>query len=299
MPTKNVTFEFYSVNSVISVQQIVNAIKNERKNVNIKKFNNIPVYDYFARMRDIKEITLQSTNSKCWIVNLEKINVLDQAYIGDLNGSRSAVANKDDEGPLVDTVFLYAPETHVIALQRNRNGIGFNAFCVYLRKLLNNDDLNLEIILDPDILVKLKKMSLVKKIEYKIAKPVNYDFAKKENRTLNADIELIKNLNGDNMSIVISSERGNELSAAKAKEKIKALFSSKNQSLELDKMKVRGEIEGELDTIDLIKGKVNYTKKFRLTKGKKVTEIMLMEAVEEAYKNNRSDLVRLYSRKDE
>lgn len=288
MAQRSVTFDFFTLKSN-NLAQLEIALKKELTLRSNNTVNNVKVFDFYARIRDIK-----NTNN-VWIGNVENLNVLDQANIGDIGGGRQAVATKADQGPLFDTIFLYNPLNSVIVLHRNRSGLGVTSFTKYLSELVNDEDLVLEIIIDPDTLIRLDKMALVQNFEYNISKPTNYTFAKEGARSLHSDLELLKLFSGEKMKVVIGSEKGKKLTRDIVIKKVKALLS--NETANVTKLDVKGYIDGEVDTLDLIKNRVIHTKKFNLKKGQKVTDVMLIDAVEEAYNKHRTNLNRMYINK--
>ncbi|WP_058301706.1 DUF6731 family protein [Gorillibacterium timonense] len=289
MPTKAITFDFFTFKSQTS-DALEQALIKELATRKLGNFNNVKVVDFYARIREI------ANENDLWICNAEKVNVLDEAYIGDLQGSREALAQQDDQGPIFDTIFLYNPKNQVIALQRNRSGLGMNTFISYLCKLTSCDDVELEVIIDPNTLIKLNKMSLVKSIEYKISRPTNFTFARGAKRGLSGDIDFLRFFQGDSLKVVIGSDKGNKLGKPAILSKVKNLLTN-SQSIE--KLNVSGQIEGDMETIDLIKQRIIFTKKKYLKKHKKLTVDMIMETVKEAYNYHKTNLNRMYINRDE
>lgn len=289
MPTKNVTFDFFTFKCPSNQNALVEALEKEMNIRKNNKLNNIKLYDYFCRIWDIKK-----TQEGYYICNVEKINVLDEANIGDLSSQRTTVATNPNQGPLFDTAFFYNPKNEIIILQRNRYGLGHRSFISYLSKLLNRDDVDLELVIDPDTLIKLKKMSLVKKLEYTISKPTNLQFAKNENRSLDGDLKLAKELSGSSLKVEIGSEKGSNLSLNEVKRKVTSLLGLSDN---IKRLNVRGQIGEDLETIDLIKNRIIYTEKYKLTKGQKVTVPMVLDTFEKAYKYHEANLNRMFVNK--
>lgn len=289
MPTKKVTFDFFTFKCHSDQNALKNALDKEKALRSKGGLNNIKLFDYVARIWDIEQ-----THEGYYVCNVEKINVLDEAHIGDISNQRTTVATQPNQGPLFDTSFLYNPRNEVIVLQRNKHGLGYSSFTSYLSKLTGKDDIELEIVIDPDVLVKLKKMSLIKKLTYTISKPTNLKFSRNDNRSLNGDLMLAKMLSGDCLKVEIGAEKGKELTLADVKKKISSLL---GLSGNVSKLNVRGQIGEDMETIDLIKHKVSYVEKFKLTKGKKVTVPMILDTLPKAYKFHEYNLNRLFVNK--
>lgn len=286
MPTRKVNFDFFTFKCPSDQNSLVKVLDNEIQIRAKGKLNNVKLFDYVSRIWEINK-----TPEGFYICNVEKINVLDEAHIGDLSNQRTTVATQPNQGPLFDTAFLYNPVNEVLILQRNRNGLGHKSFISYLSKLTNKDDIDLEIIIDPDTLIKLKKMSLVKKLTYTISKPTNLKFAGDENRSLDGDLKLAKQLSGSSLKVEIGSEKGSQLTIEEAKKKISSLLGFTEN---ISRLNVRGQIGEDMETIDLIKNKVGYTESFKLTKGKKVTVPMILSALPNAYKYHEANLNRMF-----
>jgi hypothetical protein len=291
MPTKKVTFDFFTFKCPTDQNALVKALDKEILIRASSKLNNIILFDYVTRIWEIEK-----TQDGLYVCNVEKINILDEAHIGDTTNQRTTVATQPNQGPLFDTAFLYNPTNEVVVVQRNRNGLGHSSFLSYLIKLTGKEDLDLELILDPNILVKLKKMSLVKKLTYTISKPTSLKFAKSEKRSLDGDLKLAKQLSGDSLKVEIGSEKGKELSLEEAKKKVTDLL---GLSGSVSKLNVRGKIGEDLETIDLIKHKVTYVEKYKITKGKKVSVSMILESLPKAYEFHKTNLNRMYVNKKE
>lgn len=284
MATKICNFDFYTV-SCSDKSEIAKALVKEAATRKAGGVNNVPVFDFFARTREIK------LDNKLWVGYVEKINTLDEAHIGDLGGKRETLASNDDQGPIFDTVFLYNPVNNVLVLHRTRSGMGTTAFAKYLSKLVGDDDLELEVVIDPDALKRLEKISMVKSIDYKISKPTNFKFLKDNKASFNSDLALVKLFQGENIKITIG---GQKLEKENILTKVKQLLKAEDG---ISKLEVKGEANGEPDTIDLIKNRVVHTKKYSVSKNKKVTEVMLMDEILIGYSKNKTNLDRLYINK--
>jgi hypothetical protein len=296
LATKNVTYDFFTFKNKNNQNILKQTLEKEYKLRQSKKVNNIKLYDYYARIREIEyqQFDFNNQDSGYWLCNIEKINVLDEASIGDLQGGRQTIATGDDQGPIIDTVFLYNPFNDVIVLQRNRSGLSLNSFTLFLSKLTNSNDIELELIIDPNALEKLKKMPIVDRIEYKISKPTSYKFAKNEDRSLRGDIKLAELFQGENLKVVIGAQRGGHLHKTKILSKVKSLLRNSDG---LHKLNVRGRVNGDIEILDLIKQRILFTKKFNLKRGEKVTLVKLQDAIIEAYKFHSQTLDNMYINK--
>lgn len=284
MATKICNFDFFTI-ACQDKSAIEKSFKIESQIRNSGRVNNIKFPDFYARIRHIEQ------EGKFWFGYVEKVNVFDEAHVGDLSGIRQTLATKPDEGPVFDTVFLYNPVTNVLVLHRNRSGLGTTTFARYLGKLVGEDDLELEIVIDPDTLARLKKINIVRSIDYRISKPQNFTFAKGVNGSMNADLELVKFFKGDNIKVTIGGEGLGKQNIVK---KVQSLLKVSDG---VSKLEVKGEHNGDPDTIDLIKNRIVHTKVYSLSKNRKLTEIMLMDEIKIGYKKHKTNLDRLYFNK--
>ena len=70
MATRNVSYDFFHLKIKNNPNALSDALTKEQAQRKMNSFNNINVYDYYSRIREI------DTNYGIWIVNVEKINVL-------------------------------------------------------------------------------------------------------------------------------------------------------------------------------------------------------------------------------
>lgn len=298
MAQKKVNYDFFTINygDGIKKDMLSEQLEKELGIVNAKKLNNVKVFDFTARVRHIEKRKINKKlneykDNYYWVVSIERLNTNDEAYVGDLNGARDTYGQGPDQGPLTDTVFLFNPLNGVLILQRSRGGMGMGAFTKYLSKLTGAEDLTLEIIVDPNTISKLNKISAIKSIEYKISPPTNFKSFSKETRSFQGDLQLAKKLSGANLKVVIGAEKGEVLNKENAVKKIKSFL---NAEVDASVLRVNGQISGEVEVLDLISKKIVYTKVFNLTKGKKVTFVNLLDALEDAYNAKKTLLNTLY-----
>jgi len=289
MPTKTINFDFFTVNNVVEqkIDVLDTVLQKELLNVKNNVFNNVKMFGYFARVRAISKnptntsIPISQGGEYYWVVTVERVHTDEESYVADAAGNRQTYATGPDEGPVIDTVFLYNPNNKIFVVNRSRGGLGFNHLTTYLSKLTDMEDLILEIIIDPNVLDKLKKIPMIKYVEYNISVPTNLSALGDPNRGFEGDIKLAKKLLAGRMKVILGSDKGKKLSLENVKSKVNSVLSMGES---VKGLLVKGEREGIEETLDLIKQRVIYTKKVNIPKGKKINYIMIMDIAEEAYK---------------
>lgn len=303
MATKRINFDFFTVNNIIEQNKdlLDLVLQSEFNNVKRNIYNNVNLFGYLARVREIYKnpvnpaLTISQGGDYYWIVTVERVNTDEEAYVADELGNRQTYGNGPNEGPVIDTVFLYNPNNNIFVVNRSRGGLGFNHLTTYLSNLTGSEDLILEIIIDPDVLDKLNKIPLIKYVEYSISSPTTFKAVSNKSRTLDGDFELARKLLAGRMKIIIGSEKGGKLSLENVKAKVKTILSLGES--EIKGLVVKGERGGSEETLDLIKQRVIFTKVVNVPKGKKVNYIMIMDYAEEAYKDKSKLLNTLYINK--
>lgn len=85
MTTRWANFDFFRVQSKNS-SQLDSVLSSEMSTLKLGQLNTIKVFDSYCRIRVLDQ------RNKCWLGNIEKLNVLDEAHIGDLKGTRQTLA---------------------------------------------------------------------------------------------------------------------------------------------------------------------------------------------------------------
>lgn len=285
MVKRQIKFDYYQLTQSSMGKYLENVLielETELKS-NPKVFRNIEVSGYILRVRSIKKVNVddKNLNRYCWIGHIEKIDTYSEAYVGDLTGNRNTYAEGDDEGPIKDSIFLYDPFINIISSHRS-NTLSYMQLNSYLRNITNDDELSLEVIVDPNVISKLQNIPEIKEIEYSIAAPQKWGKMASASRDINSDLLLAQKLNAGRMKVCIGPEKGDKIDKSNALKKIKSLLPFAKQ--EVTVLKVKGVLSDETDTLDLIHGKFEATKYINLTKGKKLTFVQVEESIEEAYK---------------
>ena len=292
MTTKNVSVDFFKLDSndiKKSIQKLSTKLAEQKKDIASKKRSNIKIFDFHVRFAHLE------LSNNVWFGHLEKVRTEEYAVVGDLAGSRNTFAINQDEGPVNDTTFFFWPSYGIIGIYRLREGVSHKSFVIFLDKLLS-DEVKLNIILGEDQAKRLDKMRLVKKMEYKISRPNNAKFLKDENTGFFQEAKLIEQLNSNSMDIIIAAGKGKKLEKEQILKKARRILNHNDKGIKVDKMKIIGRQHHDAveETIDLIEDRMVYKEKLTIPKNKKVTPEMMIDVVQRAYADKRTELARMY-----
>lgn len=296
MATKRVSFDFFTVHFGPGT----NEDKFDKKLTleNSKQIKSeIEVFNYLLRIGSLKKVKKNQSfpsmdDNYLWVGAIERINVSDEAYAGKKGvPGRSTFASGDDEGPLKDTVFLYDPKTGVLILERSRGGLYHANMTNYISSLCHDENVILKIMVDSKVLTKLEKLPVINSIEYSISTP-NPSSLSNNGRAVHGDINLLNLLNGNKLNIVIGTDKDNYLKKANALTKVKDLLSSKES---ISRLVVKGTNNSDLEILDLIKERIEASKKVNAGAGKKVSFVHVMDTIVDVYRD-KENLIKDYTK---
>ncbi|MBN1671193.1 MAG: hypothetical protein JXR37_09185 [Kiritimatiellae bacterium] len=138
----------------------------------LRNIGNLPDDD--SRNVDFQGVPFRLHEFHEWREYLEgeviKIRMEDIPVKASIHGGIEAIDLKEDEGVGEETAFLYTPEMQVVTLQRNHFGTSAFKFARYCQELAGLDEpIFLVPILRPDVMKRLNAMSVLKKVEIRIA----------------------------------------------------------------------------------------------------------------------------------
>lgn len=171
------------------------------------------------------------------------------------------IIGDDDDGGLGHyTSFMYDSTNDVIAIQTNRNGVSANGVAAYFRRNYKVKDITLEIIINPDKLEQLLKMTTISSFQVSIARPENAAFVNLDNKKAFSEMNTIADNTDANiltLQLGIGYKRDATLKRQSIFSYVRNLL-SKNQNLDVRKIEVKGKEheDDNLDTLDLITNKV-------------------------------------------
>lgn len=198
-----------------------------------------------------------------WLISISKLDLTRQVEIGDMKTAKVDERNKplkttDTQGLVIETQFLYDPETHVFASFRTAGGVNLNLLKSFLVRYCNVKGIIFAVIPDKDGIKDIDKMVKGGKITYKIAGVSAIKTITNPNNSELKDIEYANQMGGDAMEVTISAE-DNTLKPKLFKDKLKFLFKH-SDDLKLKKLRAEGIDGNGVETpLDLLQHKLKTT----------------------------------------
>ena len=198
-----------------------------------------------------------------WLISISRLDPTRQVEIGDMKTAKVDERNKplkttDTQGLVIETQFLYDPETHVFATFSNAGGVKLNLLKYFLVRYCDVKGIMFAVIPDKDGIKDIDSMVKGGKITYKIAGVSAIQNIKNPNASELKDIEYADQMGGDEMEITISAENNN-LKPKSFKDKLKFLFKH-SDDLELKKLRAEGINDNGVETpLDLLQHKLKTT----------------------------------------
>lgn len=175
----------------------------------------------------------------------------------------SDIIGEEEDGGLGHyTSFIYDSSNDVIGVQSNRNGVSANGIASYFRRNFNVRDISLEVIINPDEIEKLQKMTSISSFAVTIAKPQSGVAFNNRNqpRAIKEMTDVADRTAANTMTLQLSIgyDRNGTLRKGAVSSYVRSLF-SREDSLEIRKVEIRGREtdEDNLETIDLVTNKVS------------------------------------------
>jgi hypothetical protein len=134
-----------------------------------------------------------------------KIRMDEVPLKASLHGSTRFIDLNDDEGIGEETAFHYYVPWRVLLLQRNRHAVSASAFTWYFNH--GGPIIELVPILRSDILQRLARMTIMKKLDVKIAGVENAEIFRGEGHGVGAIIDLKEAFSAPNVSVSVSMGR--------------------------------------------------------------------------------------------
>lgn len=196
----------------------------------------------------------------CWIGDIVKIRKDIAPIKADTDGNIEIIPMNDRQGLGEETAFLYCPRTNSLLLQRNRQGTSRVLFARYFEdKAALNGPLGLYPILDPEALVRMGRMRVVRKFDVRVGSIKNGDVFKGSAHSLGAIADLQAELQAPVVSIHVSMGRHRgSLPISQIRETLGSLFRFyQNGGNEVQKINVSGvDEDDEKDEFDLLNHRI-------------------------------------------
>lgn len=301
MPTKRITCNFFNFSEPTGYEGRIDLLfEGQKALINNQKVENVEVAGDILRITFLEKKT--SGSYHWWVGIVERLDVSEQGEISNLEGQKTVYGTKEDEGPIVNTGFVYYPLTKTVALHRKIGGVNDKKFGVFIRKLLkqtNTSEKSSKFTMDvlPDLskLDRLYNTNHINKLEYSFAMPENLGSQKSETRTIFGDIFLADKLGGKNMKVQI---RADEMNVSQTIQKVKQLFNFFGSD-QLTSLKVVTEHNDIEEPLDLLSNKFTDYIDVTLKKGQKETVVVIMDTIDKIFLKQRTLIQKMYINEDE
>lgn len=216
--------------------------------------------------------------------------------ICDLDGKLESINLEDEQGVAEQTAFLFDPNTRILLLQRNRSGVGVNAFTGYFgQKGSVEDPIELRPVIKGKTMQRLARFHEVRKIHVVVAKPVGTKVAQ-DGGSLGAFLDTMDSLKAPRMEFDLSMgrERSGGMVLGKAMEFIKSAFSRGTSEGTLVKLVVSGKNENEhKEILDILQDRVVFEVEVDPDRERRLRYAVRRDALQKAW-TERQDEVQLY-----
>lgn len=224
-----------------------------------------------------------------FFVLIQKNQLPPKVKVGEI--PEDILTDDEDAGLGHYTSFIYDPSNHIICIQQNKNGVTANGIAYFLKRNFEIKEALFEIVIDPEDLAKVSKMSKITSFEISIAKPTNGE-SFLENR--GSSIKEITNWADDTDANVLTLKigMGYERSASLRKSKIIDTIRSimKLGQGEIRKIEIKGaeKDEDNLAVLDLINNRVNIVVQFCQVRS--MTTVIVSQIVDLTIKSYLKDI---------
>lgn len=302
MVTKRITANFFYLNEPENnVGVMEKLLKNQQQIISGNNVQNIKVSNFYLRITDLKKET-DDNGDYWWCGIIERLETTEQVESSNLAGIKKVYAVKDDEGPIINTGFLYYPKTNTILLHKKQGGVNYQNLGIFFRKLLKETNIltkdirkfTIDIMPDLDKLDRLKNSSNILALEYSIKMPENISSLQKANRPIFGDIFLANHLGGKTMKVQIKSEGLNVKETVRKVLEVMKLGDDNVRSLKA--ITEHSEIE---EPLDLLTTRFTDFEDQNFKKGQRETVVTIMDGLNIIFKKQKGLIEVMYIRNDE
>lgn len=157
-----------------------------------------------------------------WLIDISRLDPTRPINIGDLNkeieSRNETLSTTEDQGEVVDTQFLYDPNTHVCIFARTLGGINKALFKTFLLRFCDVRGLEMAIIPDEVAINKLDEMKKTSSLTYTVAKVNNLSDIANEDRDELKDLKYANDLNANQMTMILKADSMNVKGVIKKQE---------------------------------------------------------------------------------
>lgn len=202
----------------------------------------------------------------------------------------------DDEGITNITAFVIIPKYSTLILQRNQQGVRAGSFIHLLESLIDISDISLDVMLEPDVISKLEKMTAIRTYTLRVTSPIDKDTY--EEMSVNKTAELAKHYGGRSIKVEIGMGQGNpkeSLLIDKVKQSAKSILKMKSdEQVQVESLIIRGKDfdDEKINPLDLIEQRITCEVEVPIS-GREYLQNELEGAASRAY-NEKKEVIEKY-----
>lgn len=201
---KQIKIDFYQVllpkNCSFSFQELLKQVITQKISAHER---NVAFKDHYVRLQEVNE-----KDNQVFIGNMVRIRMNDIPPVVSLREEKLQDINlESDQGLGEQTFFLYAPKIKILLLHRNFSGVRAGMFARYFETLTGQYPIELLPVLQPDILMKLQKMSIIKRFTVKLARPEHGGFYTTGHPGIKRFIDIINDYEAATIEVRLSNGR--------------------------------------------------------------------------------------------
>jgi len=228
-----------------------------------------------------------------------KIRMDEVPLKASLNGPTRFIDLNDDEGIGEETAFYYYAPWRVLLFQRNRHAVSASAFTWYFNHIADGGPIiGLAPILRSDIMQRLARMTIMRKLNVKIAGVENADIFRGEGHGVGAIIDLKEAFSAPNVSVSVSmGRRRGSLLVERVRETISGLLRvSGHDDRRLKKLAVEAQEDfaHTPELLDILKSKIIEEIAIDPTADRRLPYDRRKEALREGFSRRRTELRQMF-----
>lgn len=289
MPTRRITGTFFYLSQAAprTMNTLFDTLKKKFDDEE-EKLINIKVKEEYFRIVELSNENFLNVGRDVWVGIIEKLDTKELTVTSDMLGNRQVHGEGEEEGPVTHTGFVFDPLTSVFFLHKRIGGINYDRLGKFLRDLLEETNLvkdskkyQLSVLPDPDKLDRLKRAPAVKELTFAYKVPTNVGNLEQQDNGIVRDLLMADDFNSEFIRIEI---RGHDLDKNLVVKKVEQLKELLGKGL--SSAKAVAEHDDIEETLDLLKDRLTDFHDVELTKGKKVTEYVILDAIKVIFNNN-------------
>ena len=228
-----------------------------------------------------------------------KIRMDEVPIKASLYGSTRFIDLNDDEGIGEETAFYYYAPWRILLLQRNRHAVSASAFTWYFNHIADGGPIiELIPILRSDVLQRLARMTIMRKLDVRIAGVENAEIFRGEGYGVGAIIDLKDAFSAPNVSVSVSmGRRRGSLLLERVRETITGLLRiSGHDDRHLKKLAVEAQEDytSTTELLDILKSRIIEQIDIDPTVDRRLPYERRKEALREVFSRRRTELRQMF-----